>query len=100
MSKVTIGFGYRVPQDLPGYPSGRGGTFSFSFEVDGRITTKKNALVAAAFFREEFLKQTKEAGISSRMQVLIPDDGSRAPWIPTCYLDECEYAEVDNELVN
>lgn len=94
---VTVGFGYRVPQDLPGYPSGPGGMFLFTFEVNGAVTTRQSALVAAAFFREEFLKRTKEAGISSRLQVLSPRDGSRAPWIPTCYLDKCEYVEVNGQ---
>ncbi|MFZ2555268.1 MAG: hypothetical protein WAZ27_01550 [Minisyncoccia bacterium] len=95
MTTVTIGFPYRVPQDLSGYPSGPGGIIPFAFEIEGTVSTRANALVAASFFREEFFKQMKDLGISSRMQVLIPEDGSRAPWIPTCYLDEARHVKVN-----
>ena len=97
MNKVEIGFGIREAQDLPGYPSGRVGTFVFKFQVDGAVATKRSALIAAAFSRDEFLQQTRAAGISSRLQVINNPDGSRAPWIPTCYLDSCEFATVDGK---
>lgn len=100
MTTVTIGFGRRIALDMLEYPSGPNGVFCFTFEVDGAITTRQNALIAAAFFREEFLKQTKGAGISSRLQVLPTENGSRPPWIPTCYLEECAYAEVNGRMLS
>lgn len=92
MTRVTIEF--PVKSKLPGTPySATIGDMSFTFEIDAPITSKRSALVAASFFREEFLELTRKERVSSTMQVL--DEPDCECWIPTCYLDRCVSAKAD-----
>lgn len=88
---VLFCFGLRSEQEgLPGYLSGRSGTFRFIVRADNEPKTWEEATDLFLKNKDEFLRKLVAENISCHWQ---PVETSME-WIPACYLYSPEYITV------
>jgi hypothetical protein len=91
MFSIDFWFGVRAVQDLPGYSSGRYGSFIFKVASEKLPKTWEEAFEIFKTEKDRLLRELKEEGISCLWQPIK----DRIEWIPTCYLEKPEYIDVE-----